>query len=470
MSPQLALFACALFILWLFYQDKRRCSGVSPALWIAVAWVAIVASRPVSAWLDMEGGSYAGDAETEGNSVDRNVFLLLIIAALFVLQRRNINWRVLIANNSWLFLLYLFFGISILWSDYPFIALKRWFKDLGNILVVLIILTEKDLIEAVRTVFARCAYLIIPLSVLFIKYFPQLGRTFSRFTGANRYQGVTLNKNQLGAAVMVLTLFLISDLLRILRKQAKPTRKIDILILLILLGMAAWLLRIANSATSVACTVFGSFALVAVGTEFVRNRLRHFFAWSIVAAVFLFVASQVVDLKGDIADMLGRDPTLTGRDQIWKSVLAEHTNPLIGTGFSSFWLGNRPERVSEKNGFPYRLNQAHNGYLEVYLNGGAIGACLLVALLITSGRCIKRQLFVDTDWAALKLTFWVIVIIYNWSEAAFLGIGTMWFVLLLVIIEIPRTSKVFVFDTGRVQRELPDRARSRTLPSISSIP
>ncbi len=116
MTPQLALLAYGLLILWLLRQDIRRRPGLSPASWLVVVWVAIIASRPLSAWLGIFGGGEISENEMDGNSLDRNVFLLLIVVALVILKRRNINWRVLVANNRWLFLCYLFFGLSVAWS------------------------------------------------------------------------------------------------------------------------------------------------------------------------------------------------------------------------------------------------------------------------------------------------------------------------------------------------------------------
>ena len=46
-------------------------------------------------------------------------------------------------------------------------------------------------------------------------------------------------------------------------------------------------------------------------------------------------------------------------------------NPIFGTGFESFWLGKRLEQL--QGIFFFFPNEAHNGYLEVYLNLGLMG-------------------------------------------------------------------------------------------------
>ena len=49
-------------------------------------------------------------------------------------------------------------------------------------------------------------------------------------------------------------------------------------------------------------------------------------------------------MNGDLAGAVGKDPTLTDRTKIWAILLDMHTNPLLGTGYESFWLGPRLQR------------------------------------------------------------------------------------------------------------------------------
>ena len=86
----------------------------------------------------------------------------------------------------------------------------------------------------------------------------------------------------------------------------------------------------------------------------------------------------------------GRDATLTGRTGIWQTVLNEPNNPLLGTGYASFWLGDRLQRIWAL--YPRTpLLQAHNGYFEVYLNLGMVGVALLGGVLWTGLRNARAQ-------------------------------------------------------------------------------
>jgi hypothetical protein len=66
---------------------------------------------------------------------------------------------------------------SIFWSDYPDVAFKRCSKLLGTFRMVLIVLTSADPVRAIKTVVTRLGLLLIPLSILPIKYYPVIAES-----------------------------------------------------------------------------------------------------------------------------------------------------------------------------------------------------------------------------------------------------------------------------------------------------
>jgi hypothetical protein len=184
---------------------------MSYGLWVPFIWVAINISRSVGYWF--VNGTEAAKSEvvdiSQGSFIDRNTYLFLIIIGLLVLSQRRINWSSILASGRWLWIFYFYLLLSVLWSDYPFISFKRWFKDAGDLIMILIIVSEKDPIEAIRWIFVRCAYLLVPLSVLFIKWYPDIGRYYDHWIWTTCYCGITLGKNQLGLLCMLSGLFLL---------------------------------------------------------------------------------------------------------------------------------------------------------------------------------------------------------------------------------------------------------------------
>jgi O-antigen ligase len=111
------------------------------------------------------------------------------------------------------------------------------------------------------------------------------------------------------------------------------------------------------------------------------------------------------------------------------------TNPLIGTGYESFWLGPRLDLVFLK--LHEHINEAHDGYLEVYLNLGLIGLSLLCVILIVAYRNIcRKDLTEKGNFTSLSLAMWSVVLFYNITEASFKH-GILWLALLLGAIALP---------------------------------
>jgi O-antigen ligase len=305
--------------------------------------------------------------------------------------------------------------------------------------MVLVILSEKDPIGAIKTVMLRCSYVLIPLSGLLIKYYPELGRGYSQFTFEPVCIGASLGKNELGITLVVCGLFVFWEFLDVFRQKAGVASRIALLNHLLLLGMTVWLLYLAKSATSLACTILGAGGLVMMRLRVVQKRCEHLVAYSVVGALLLFLLASALDLGAVGAQMLGRDPSLTGRTEIWELVLKGQANPVLGAGFYTFWMGDRADKLSQS--YAFHLNQAHNGYLETYLDGGVVGVCLLIALLAAGGRMLQKRLMVDMGWGSIAFTFWVIAVVHNWTEASFARLNLLWFVLVLVCVQYSRSSR-----------------------------
>ena len=438
MPPNTALLLCWGFIAWLFYRYPERRAGVSKALWIPLAWLFIVSSRPVSLWIGIGSTNVSSEQLLDGSPLDSLVFLALIVAGAMVLVRRRLAWPVLFRRNRWLFIFFIYLGLSCVWSDYPFVALKRWIKDIGNVIMVLLVMSEANPVQSLRFLMLRCCYLLLPLSIVFIKYFPNVGRYYDQFVGTASYCGVTTDKNMLGMTLFACSLGLIWMLLRPDRKSQRGTRgqtRLDFLILLLMCGMTFWLLQQAHSATALSCTMLG--VLIILGTKPKRVR-THLGMYGAVAAVILLILQLTVNLSELVAGVLGRNMTLTGRTDIWSGLLKEGTDPLFGTGYYSFWLGDRIERLSAD--FFYQLNEAHDTYLETYLNSGLIGVALLCAVILSAGIFIKREAMKEEPFGAFRLACFLPMLVYGITEAFMNRLGFLWFLFLLVVMQYPQRS------------------------------
>lgn len=410
MPPSLASCLTVLLILWLFYRNAKRESRSSIAVWLPTIWAVTLASRPLGSWY---GEQSLATATADGSPIDRVVLLVLIVSAVFVLSRRGTRWGDAMRSNLWLWLFFLYLLVSVAWSDYPFISFKRWFREFGNLLMILVILTEENPEEAVRQVMVRCAYVLIPISILLIKYYPAFGKAYNFWTGAPEYCGVANDKNALGRLVMLGGLFLLWNL--ILQSKSGWQKWKNALPDMLILAMCVWILRIADSQTALGCFCVGTAVLFGSRVGWVHANPRRLAVLGGALILVSFVFFYFPDLRQIVTTALGRKVNLTDRTDVWAGAMAAGTDPLIGTGFGSFWL--TPKGLSL--GMRLSVTEAHNGFLETYLNSGLIGVGFLLVVLFTAGRNVIGQFVAGGPNASLYAALFFSGVIYNYTEADF---------------------------------------------------
>jgi exopolysaccharide production protein ExoQ len=433
MPPYVATALCAIFVMGLFWLGREQKAGTSPALWIPVIWLLLAASRSASQWLGMAPLMISNEILLEGNPLDRIVYASLLAAGMIVLATRRAAVGKLVRANGLVLIFFLYCGASLLWSDFPDVAFKRWFKSIGDLVMVLVVWTEIDPTVAVHRFLVRATYVLMPLSVLLIKYYPALGRTYGRWLGEVHYTGVTTNKNSMGAICFLFGLATLWRLLVALRRNRKhPGRQRVLIADVVILAIILWLLWMSDSMTSLVCFVMGCGLVLALNLTSIRRKpltLHLIIAGMLMACV----AVLFLGVSPSVLTAMGKSSTLTDRTEIWPLLVSLCKNSFVGTGFGSFWLGPRLENIWSV--YEWRPNQAHNGYLEIYLNVGWIGVALLAVVLVTGYRNVFRACRRNTPLGSLLLVYFVVGVAYNLTEAAFFQmLAPVWIVFLLATV------------------------------------
>ena len=414
------------FIWWLFRLDRDENEPTTSALWIPIFWMFIGCTRNFSEWFHLQSGG-AGERYMEGSPVDRAVLTLALFLGVAVLFRRAQRLAPFLRASLPILLYFAYCGVSVLWSQYPEVAGKRWFRSLGDVVMVLVVLTEPNWSVAMKRIYTRLGFVLIPLSILFSRFFPEFGRSYSH-AGKPYWTGVTVEKNALGVLTLVFGLASLYFLLEVWRDDKSDRRKKRLLARALVIAMALYLLIGSESVTALASFGLAAFPMILTFRYGWARRpvIVHTVVFSIilvtVSALFLNVGSEMV--QG-----MGRDTTLTGRTRIWHSVLAVAESPLVGTGFESFWIGPRYEQVKELAGI--EVNQAHNGYLETYLNLGWIGVGFMGIVLFAGYARIVKAVRNLAPFASLRVAFFMIIITENFTEASFGMAGPVWIAFLL---------------------------------------
>ena len=138
--------------------------------------------------------------------------------------------------------------------------------------------------------------------------------------------------------------------------------------------------------------------------------------------------------EGDVIHALGRKTNLTDRTVIWAAVIPAVPNPVIGAGFESFWLGPRLNMVWSHLSQYMHVNEAHDGYLEVYLNLGWVGVGLISFVLISGYQRAVAAFSRDPAVGSLMLAYVASAAVYSVTEAGFRMLDPIWIFLLLAVV------------------------------------
>jgi len=188
-----------------------------------------------------------------------------------------------------------------------------------------------------------------------------------------------------------------------------------------LIVLAGYCLLKAHSAAAMISLMLATGTLLFLGWRSVDKRKMWTYA---IVAVCLFLIAQVsFDLYGKIVELSGHESTIEGRGRLWEILMGTDSSPILGEGFESYWLGDRVEKIWSMPEFRWHPNQAHNGYLELYLNLGVVGLCIFVGLVVVTLKKIRFDLLEDFEWGRFEMGCVVGILAHNWTEAGFKGLS-----------------------------------------------
>jgi exopolysaccharide production protein ExoQ len=458
----IALLFCLVFIIFCLYYDQKKLENVSSAIWIPVIWCCITASRSISSIFypisfvqnDYNTGIPLQYDITESNPLERNVLIVLMVIGIFILVQRKINWSLIIKNNIWIFLFFFFMGLSFIWSQFPVITLKRWFRSIGDIIMVLIIITENNPFEAIKSILKRSAYFVLPLSLITIFFFPELGKYYLHDDQLNlieMWTGITTHKNMLGIISSYSGLIFIIDLLNNWKNKDNRTIKI-INILFILLSL--FLLVGSKSTTSLVVLILGTVLYIVL--SFAKSNIKKI-RKIIVSIIIVLISIQLFygmtfnsSLFEKIVGFMGKDVTLTGRTDLWALLIEIGLKkPFLGYGFGAFWGGDVVYYIWTK--FLWGPLEAHNGYINVFISLGFIGLAILIMIIIKSYIKIENIFIEDHVYGKTLIIFFVLILIHNITEVSFASpTSYLWYLFLIISMAASRKQNIIYENENKI--------------------
>jgi len=414
LPPTIALIGCVCFVLCLLWLERRQSAHVTRASWIPTIWMLYTASKPLAVWFP------TSEATLESSPVDRGFLIALILITLGILLHRRFRWWAAVEGNPAVMIYLGLMLVSIFWSSLPNTSFSRWVREFQAVLMAFAVLSEPSPRRTVESILRRTIYILVPFSILLIKYFPDYGIEYIRWTGERMWIGVAQQKNSLGLLCAISAMFLIWSLVRRRRERQAPVWKFEVPTECFLLALTAWVMRGPGGNFFYSATAFYalSAALLTFGGLLLAKRSgRSVSAQATMAVVSAIMAFGIVILFTGgshirfAASAAGRDTTLTGRADVWASLLpAAMRHPLLGNGFGGFWTPASRE--------VFHISGAHSGYLDVLLGLGFSGLLAVGAFVLSSCRRAHRELSHDFDWGVLWLCFLVMAVLHNTAESS----------------------------------------------------
>ncbi len=262
-------------------------------------------------------------------------------------------------------------------------------------------------------------------SVIMVFAFPAIG--MHQQDNAPLWRGLWYEKNQMGIVMVAAATTAAACLAADGRRWLLPA---------LTLVLSAGLALATQSKTSLLCLIVG------IGLVFSLWAMRRggpaFTVVGIWVAVIVMAGVGYVAITDPamVLTALGKDPSLTGRTDIWSALMsrvAEH--PWTGYGYSAFWGKDSVPAAFIRQETQWPVPSAHNGWIDLLIQLGWPGAILTgavvafaaVATLIRIGGAGMREGY-------FGLAYLAVFLLLSMSESVLLSQSNLPWTLLLAIL------------------------------------
>jgi O-antigen ligase len=352
-------------------------------------------------------GSTTAFAREAGNPVALAIQTTLYAGAFYLIALDWRNFLSAVWSAKWIVALSALAILSTGWSLEPGFTLRRSLVLTASTAFGLYFGSRFSLSEQLRMLAWTCGLLVVSSTIAGIAL-PQIG--VDHLAHAGNWQGVFNQKNGLARAMVFsgLVFYFFRP------KTGAGWRWAGVLASLTLLFL------------SKSVTGFVVLALVLVTLPLYRLfRSRWMILVPSVIVLVLFLAGVTpvaLASSQDLLVLLHRNPTLTGRTDLWDAVmLAIARRPWLGYGFNTFWNGMNGASASVMIQVGWFPKHAHNGFLDLLLDLGIAGFGIFAAGYLVLWKkalgALRSMRGPYPVWICAYLSF---MLIYNLTESSIL--------------------------------------------------
>lgn len=363
---------------------------------------------------------------TEGSLTSQLIYLIIYLITFYYSFTYLGALKNALSSNKELLLLFALAVVSIAWSDDAAVTSRRVFALLCTSLFGYYLAVRYTLVDMLRLL-TQSLTIAGVLSVMAAVALPAYGLMGAMQEGGyheGAWKGVYIHKNTLGRLMVINTLTAYT-----LYRYTKDKRY------WLIITLAVFLIVMSRSSSALVLVI------LIIGFA---NLLKTFQLKGPGLVLMLLSLPLLLGLLGYYAIMnyellfeyLGKDATLTGRTLLWEQVLeAIGKRPILGHGFSGFWLGEHSASAVIIQQLNWEVPNAHNGFLDILLDLGYAGmACFLVLHIGSLFSFMKQFSLYRQSMYSWGVEYLLLFLFYNFLESNALRQNSfMWLVFVATV-------------------------------------
>lgn len=403
----------------------------------------------------LENSQLAGDARTGAEHLQSQIAILfaLVVTCAIVIRSFAAVLDVCKQNHAFVILVLVAF-LSASWSQQASLSLYSALLLTLNVLFAFY-LSRRFSTQRQMQLMLMLGWIAIALSFLLAFAFPSVG--IDQREGVGAWQGISVQKN----SCAILMAYLMSPVLFV--KASSIARRMRSVVYA---SLCIYVAVMTQSRTGwIVIALLLAFAVLWRGVTRFASKERTILLL-VIATFGLCVVAVSYFYLPLLLTVLGKDPTLTGRLPLWSLVVSTAMkHPILGYGYNAFWRSTQGEAENISLILGWYPTHAQNGFLDTWLQLGAVGVGLVVWTLYRAFKdaavCLQSRELNRIGWYCSLL---FITILSNLDERSLMYPNFLEFVLyILACVGIADEARRIRGQQGRV-RAL--RGTSDILPAL----
>ena len=392
----------------------------------------------------LSGGASEGDGfsyDTVNFAIVQLFYLFNYGITLFLLACRYKKTIYILLSNPLLIATCLFIASSFFWSYAPSESLRGGMFAMLNMLFAVYLAGRYTLKQQVLLL-SYVLLTIAALNIIFVYIFPQYG-IMGGPVHPGAWRGVFTHKNGAGR-IMVLACGVMFTMFNEVKNKHKK--------LMYLVGFLVSIITIEKTSSGGALVnSFFILAIILIIQVFKSESRKLFLALVFLTTSAVFITAAYVPIMTFALGLIGKDPTLTGRTDIWEYIFAMIADrPALGYGVGGFWQGEKGVSLYVIQRAGWLVPDAHQGFLDATLQIGIIGASM-VSLVLWQAllRGLARVRLFKTWVSSWPAVYMLYISLVNMSESSLLAPNSIFWILVCSMSLTLSFEAKYLMDFGR---------------------